>query len=137
MSNLPYFFTLTFRPFSSLRCGYGSSKEFPAVQMLSCTDFFQSVSTYTFLHTLTICSPNSRLKSRVYGSLLINSCHRHSANVQLLFRHDFVPAYPETVQHRLTSLQRKNEITRLRIECQAFILLAGTRRACRMAVPVP
>ena len=39
--------------------------------MLSCTDFFSSVSTHTFLYMLTICSPNSRLKSRVCGSLLI------------------------------------------------------------------
>nr|DAU04409.1 MAG TPA: hypothetical protein [Inoviridae sp.] len=59
MSNSLYFQTFTIELVSSLRCGYRDSKEFPAIQMMSCTDFFQSVSTYTFLYTLTICSPNT------------------------------------------------------------------------------
>ena len=71
MSNSLYFQTLTIELISSLRCGYRDSKKFPAIQMLSCTDFFRSVSAYTFLYTQTSCSPNSRLKSRVCGSLII------------------------------------------------------------------
>ena len=59
--------------------------------MLSCTDFFSSVSTYTFLYTLTICSPNSRLKSRVCGSLLI------TLQVYLAFE-DFTVAEEHSLQ---------------------------------------